>query len=208
MIEWFLGLFVCYLLGSVPSAYLVGRAVKGIDIRQHGSGNVGAANVFRVVGKKWGMVVLIADLVKGLSASAVVAPLFYKMGNPLSGEVFRFWLGFASIAGHNWTLFLRFKGGKGVATSAGVFLSLLPKAALCAFLVWIAVVLMLRYVSVASMTAAFSFPLWLWVFYRGHSDFRFFFFTTLTIAGLTVLMHRSNIKRLLQGKEPKVIGGK
>ena len=116
-----------YLIGSVPTAYLVGKLVKGIDIRQHGSGNVGATNVFRVVGKKWGISVLLFDMFKGFTTAFWVWHLTGSVSN--SAFIASLLAGAAAIAGHTWTPWLGFRGGKGVATSLGVLIAITPEAA-------------------------------------------------------------------------------
>jgi len=188
-----------YLVGSIPTAYIVGRLAKGIDIRKHGSGNVGASNVFRVIGKKWGTAVLAFDMLKGF-IPAYFFPFFISADPKIIGLI----LGVAAIAGHNWPLFLNFKGGKGVATMAGVFLGILPKAVLAASVVWILVVLFTNYIAVGSMVAGFSTAIFICLFYRDIAGFKFLLSTSLLLAFLVVYMHRSNIDRLRKGIEHKV----
>ncbi len=198
-----LSLIVSYLLGSIPTAFLVGGAVKKIDIRKYGSGNVGATNVFRVVGKKWGIAVLIFDALKGALAVFLV-PRFFSQ---TSASLFLTSLlcGIAAIAGHTWTIWLGFKGGKGVAASAGVFLALAPKAAGTALLVWILIFSLKRYVSLASIVTAVTFPLWVVLFYRNEDKFRVLFPTGILLAVFILYTHRSNIQRLKSGSEKKLL---
>lgn len=188
-----------YFLGSIPTAYVVGKLVKGIDIRQHGSGNVGASNAFRVIGKKWGSTILFIDILKGFIPSYFF-PMFFQDNFKILGLIF----GIAAIAGHNWTIFLKFKGGKGVATTAGVFLGILPKAVLVAALVWVLIVALTNYIAVGSMVAGFSLVALIAVFYRDIPEFPFLFITSILLACLVVFMHRSNIDRLRKGTENKV----
>ncbi len=204
MIFFILALISAYLLGAFPSAYVIGRFVKGIDIREHGSGNVGASNVLRVVGKKWGFLVLALDILKGFLSVTLVASFFYARDPAFSKLFYALLVGIAAVSGHNWTVFLNFRGGKGVATSLGVGLGLLPKAALSAFFVWVLCLLPLGYIAVASIVAAISFPFWIFVFYRSIQGFLFVFLISLGLAILIVYMHRSNVKRLLEGKEHRV----
>lgn len=198
----FLGILLSYLVGSIPTGFLVGKWLKGIDIRRHGSGNVGATNVFRVVGKKWGIGVLIFDVLKG-SIASVYLPRQIPTGiDPfLTALIF----GIASIVGHTWTVWLGFRGGKGVATSAGVFIGLAPKAACVALLIWFGLFAWKRFVSLASLITALSFPILVFSFYRNED---FFKVLSPISVGLTVFIfytHRENIQRLCNGTEKKLI---
>ena len=123
----FLGFAAAYIIGSIPTAYIFGRVLKGIDIREYGSGNIGATNVFRVIGKAPGIIVLIIDALKGLICVTYLAAGFLYLAPVTRPELYRILVGLSAIAGHNWTLFLKFKGGKGVAASAGVAIGLIPK---------------------------------------------------------------------------------
>ncbi|MBI4971356.1 MAG: glycerol-3-phosphate 1-O-acyltransferase PlsY [Candidatus Omnitrophica bacterium] len=199
MIPFILFLAASYLIGAIPTAFIAGKLAKGIDIRDHGSGNVGASNVFRVIGKGWGSAVLTFDMLKGF-VPAFFFPLYYHTDSKLLGLLF----GIAAVVGHNWTVFLKFKGGKGVATSAGVFLGILPKAVLGAAIVWIVTVAVTNYIAVGSMTAAFSLILFIALFYRNIPEFWLLDTVSFLMACLTVYMHRSNIDRLRKGAEHKV----
>lgn len=183
---------LAYLIGSIPTGYIFGRVLKGVDIRTQGSGNVGATNVFRVVGKVPGVVVLIIDILKGL----LVVTLF-----PANDNLFRIILGLIVIAGHNWTIFLKFKGGKGVATSAGVLIGLEPAVAGICFLIWVIVFLITHYVSLSSIIAAIFLPVFTFVFYRSSPELIIF---SLIICALGIYKHRSNIQRLLKGTESRI----
>jgi len=207
MITTMWGLLVAYVLGSIPTGYLVGRWVKGVDIRQHGSGNVGASNVLRVVGRRWGIIVLVFDIFKGWLAVTLVYSLTLQSDIAATALVGKLALGFAAICGHNWTIFLRFKGGKGVATTCGVFLSVVPEAAGAALLVWALVVALTRFISAASISAAWSCPLWIWLFYRSDVNFHVLLVVSFLIPVLICYTHRSNLRRLLHGTENQ-IGGK
>ena len=205
MIATLSGLLVCYLIGSIPTGYLAARAVKGIDIRKHGSGNMGATNVFRVLGPAWGIAVLLIDITKGFIAITVIYPIFMEFGGEYSSELLaKLIFGFAAIAGHNWTIFLSFKGGKGVATTCGVFLAIAPYAVLCALLVWIAAVLVTKYISVASITAAVTCPLWIWLIYKEDDNFTALISMSFLVPVLIIYTHRANIKRLRTGTEHKI----
>ncbi len=190
-------LMVAYLLGSIPTAYLAGRWLKGIDIREHGSGNVGATNVMRVINKPVGITVLLLDACKGYVAVAWVASLSGTLT-----ELLPVLCGLAAVGGHSWPVFLRFRGGKGVATGAGVFVGLAPQALLFALIVWGACVLILRYVSLASMVAAISLPGL--VFWTGGSLSVMCLSVVVTL--LVLYRHRANWGRIQRGEEPKIGG--
>jgi len=202
-VEFSLGVALSYLVGSIPTAYLVGKIVGGIDIRTEGSGNVGATNVFRVMGKKWGIGVLLFDMLKGYLAVSGLPLLF-------SSAVLDFFLtrlvfGLAAISGHTWPLWLGFRGGKGVATSLGVILALAPEAAGASLLIWLLVFLWRRYVSLASLAMAASFPLWVLAFYR-ETDFIWILFPFgLGLSGFVFYTHRENLRRLREGKEKPLL---
>jgi glycerol-3-phosphate acyltransferase PlsY len=186
-----------FLLGSIPTGYLVARA-KGVDIRQHGSGNIGATNVFRTLGKPLGILVFFIDSLKGFSA----VWLANHFGDvcPWTGIV----AAVAAIAGHNYTPWLGFKGGKGIATSAGVLLALMPWAVLIIAVVWIAVFKISRYVSLASICAAAALPLAvgaLW--YAGCGGNGPLLGFAVLISALAIWRHRSNIGRLRAGTESR-----
>lgn len=184
-------LIACYLIGSVPVGYLAGR-IKGIDVRKHGSGNIGMTNVTRVVGTIPGLVVLAGDVLKGVLAT--------WLGLRVGGPSVALLGGLAAIIGHNWSVFLGGRGGRGVATSAGVLLTLSPAVALSAVGVWLATLLVFRYVSVASMVAGCSVPLFMLV-YRQPAGY---LPLSLVIAGLILNQHRPNIRRLKEGREFRI----
>jgi glycerol-3-phosphate acyltransferase PlsY len=193
-----------YLLGSFPPGYLAGR-LAGIDIRTVGSGNIGATNVLRVLGKRWGYAVFFLDAFKGFVA---VRLAFYLVPHlPLASphpEYFAILAGVMCIVGHSFPVWLGFKGGKGVATSAGVLFGLMPLAVPCVVVIWIIIFETTRYVSVASIVASASLPLVVglflhWNFLEGSA---LFYFSAL-IAALVVWRHRSNFSRLLNGTEQR-----
>lgn len=195
-----------YLLGSVPTGYLVAHA-KGIDIRTVGSGNIGATNAFRVLGKRAGTFVLMADAFKGWAAvflGALVGPLLANIPperiDP-AAEWFQITGGVGALLGHSYTCWLKFKGGKGVATSAGVLLAILPPALGLALAVWFVVFLLSRYVSLASILAAVTLPVATWWLYPASAPFRGL---AVLIAVLVLVRHRGNIQRLLAGTENRV----
>ena len=184
-----------FVLGSIPTGYLVARA-KGVDIRQHGSGNIGATNVFRTLGKPLGILVFFLDALKGFAA--VWLARHFGGESDWTGII----AGVAAIAGHNYTPWLGFKGGKGIATSAGVLLALMPLAVLAIAAVWAALFFATRYVSLASIGAAAALPVAvaaLWFTGRdGNAPLLGF---SVLIAALAIWRHRSNIQRLLAGTE-------
>lgn len=192
-------LLFSYLLGSIPFGFLIAKA-RGIDIRTVGSGNIGATNVLRFVGKKWGIFVFVCDTLKGLAA-VLIARLFCPQVT-ISCELFCIFAGVACILGHNYTCWLKFKGGKGVATSAGVVFGLFPLPGLIIFLIWLALYYATRYVAIASMLAAIALPISVWALQRvrGNVNPVDLIFSIL-VAALVVVRHRTNIKRLLDGSE-------
>jgi glycerol-3-phosphate acyltransferase PlsY len=197
----YLGVVLSYLIGSIPTAYIYGKLSKGIDIRQHGSGNVGATNVFRVLGKRPGVIVLLLDILKGVVAVTVLPDLL-----GLTQVVHRVVLALVVVCGHNWTVFLKFKGGKGIATSFGVLIGLTVKIALIrpvllgTVFVWLASLFIARIVSVSSILAATCLPI---IMIMTGQDI------TIICLGVifcvfVVLRHKPNIKRLFAGQEPRV----
>lgn len=194
-------IFIAYLLGSIPTGLLLTRAVKGIDIREHGSKNIGATNVFRVVGKKWGIVVLLIDAFKG--GLAVTLP--YKLFPGNLSESFGIALAVAALLGNTFPVWLKFKGGKGIATSLGVFTGLAPAPALTTFALWCMVFASTRILSVASLAAAFFFPAAVFFFLRGHATFHAFFILSLFLPAFICWTHRANIQRLMKGEEKRLI---
>jgi acyl phosphate:glycerol-3-phosphate acyltransferase len=199
--ESIISLLIAYLLGSIPTGLLLTRALKGIDIREHGSKNIGATNVFRVVGKKWGIVVLIIDAFKGWLA--VTLPFRLFPGE--LPEVFGIALAAATLAGNTFPVWLKFKGGKGIATSLGVFLGLLPVPALVTFGLWSAVFAITRILSVASLAAAFFFPAAIYFFQPKNESFPYFLIMSLFLPVFICYTHRANIQRLLKGEEKRLI---
>ena len=195
---------VGYLLGSCPNGFLVSRA-RGVDIRKHGSGNIGATNVLRVLGKKWGYLVFALDALKGFAAVrlAFAIALAFASGTT-QREMVGIAGGLACILGHTFPVWLRFRGGKGVATSAGVLLGLMPIAVISVFAVWLLLFQVTRYVSVASIGAAAALPLFVILYLRlemltGASLLPF----SILIASVVIWRHRSNIRRLWNKEEQR-----
>lgn len=203
-----IALLLSYLIGSIPTGYLIGKWVAKIDIRKFGSGNVGATNIFRTIGKKWGSVALIIDILKGFAVSFLVAPFFHATNEiKFSQTAFQLVMGFVSVAGHTWPIWLGFRGGKGVATSCGVLLGIYPKAVAASLIVWILVAFISKYVSLSSILAACSFPIWLFIIYSSTKNFRLSFVVSIGLCAFIIYTHRANIKRLLAGTENKIGGG-
>ncbi|MDD3274821.1 MAG: glycerol-3-phosphate 1-O-acyltransferase PlsY [Candidatus Omnitrophica bacterium] len=203
-------LLISYLIGSVPTAYIFGRILKGIDIRKEGSGNVGATNALRVLGKGPGIAVLIFDIFKGFLVAFFLADYFSARIPLIDPQNTHIMMGLACICGHNWTIFLRFKGGKGIASTFGVLLGLswrIPGlGAVIAVLVatWFAVFLVSRIVSLASVLSAVAFPV---------SSFFLklppvFTALSLLLSLFVLIRHRANLIRIFQGKEPRLYFGK
>lgn len=188
-----------YLLGSIPFGLLVGR-LNGIDIRQHGSGNIGATNVLRTLGKKWGYTTFALDVLKGVLAVVLVHFLPLPEAAGFTPVILKIAAGLACIVGHNFPVWLKFKGGKGVATTGGVLVALLPLAALVAVAAWVVTFYTTRYVSVASIVAAIAIPVAVWSIER-QIDPLFIF--SLVVAALGIWRHRANIQRLLAGTESR-----
>ncbi|MFQ6617929.1 MAG: glycerol-3-phosphate 1-O-acyltransferase PlsY, partial [Fidelibacterota bacterium] len=147
-----------YLVGSIPTSIIAGKLLRGIDIRKHGSGNAGATNVFRVLGPKPGIAVMLIDIGKGVLATLVISSIRVDPV-PLSAALVQIIAGLSAVSGHIWTIFARFRGGKGVGTAAGMVFSLFPIAALICLGVFVVIVISTRYVSIASMSSAVALPL-------------------------------------------------
>ncbi len=194
MLHFLLFLILAYLLGSIPTAVIYSRIVHGVDIRNHGSGNAGATNSLRVLGKKAGFAVLIIDVVKGVLA--VQLPRMFFSNDPETLIIF----GFAAVIGHLLPIFAGFRGGKGIATSFGIILALQPFAALICLLVFILMVYISKYVSLASLTASFSFLIYSLI---ALPDLRFFQIMCFVLFLVLTYTHRQNIQRLIKGVENK-----
>jgi len=192
---------VCaYLVGSIPTGFLVARA-KGVDIRKVGSGNMGATNVFRSVGKSWGIFVLVVDGLKGYAACTWMGDLLlHFIAAPPDVDLMRIIAGIAAVLGHNYTCWLKFKGGKGIATSAGVYFALAPWAVTIALGTWIVVVTLTRYVSMASIAAAIALPTAVWLMYRESLTLPL---ATTALGIMAIVNHKKNIKRLMEGTESR-----
>jgi acyl phosphate:glycerol-3-phosphate acyltransferase len=193
-----------YLLGSIPAGYLAGR-MAGIDIREAGSGNIGATNVTRTLGRNYGYAVFVVDFAKG--ALAVCASILlgrHLEAKPVSTEIYGIVGAICCVLGHVFPVWLGFKGGKGVATSAGVLFGLMPLAAAIGAAVWVITFEVTRYVSIASIVATMALPLTvLGLTHARHTNGMALFYFTLCLAAVVIFRHRSNLARLLRGTEPR-----
>jgi glycerol-3-phosphate acyltransferase PlsY len=207
IVAYTLTVLAAYLLGSIPTGFLLAKA-RGIDIRAVGSGNIGATNVFRQLGTPAGIFVLFADALKGWLAVAGLAwwlgQIFYPGAGPQAREWLRIGAGFAAVLGHNYTCWLHFKGGKGIATSAGVLAGLVPWALLIILGVWLIVFALKRYVSLASICASAVLPFATWL--TGGSPTLIALTAVMTV--LAIYKHKSNIQRLMAGTESRITGRK
>ena len=204
MIDAIIILVISYIIGSIPTAIIAGKWLKKIDIRKHGSGNAGATNVFRTLGWKAGITVLLIDMFKGFIPVYWIAGMFHQ--NPDTLIYFQLLAGICAILGHIWTIFAGFKGGKGVGTSAGVFLGLAPLALGIALLIFVIIVWLTRYVSLGSILAALTLLIILllqkFVLNMFVPDILLYVCTVIVI--LIWVAHKENIKRLLKGDENKM----
>jgi acyl phosphate:glycerol-3-phosphate acyltransferase len=192
-----------YLLGSIPFGLLLSKLFGGKDVREHGSGNIGATNVSRVVGPIAGIATLLLDTSKGAAAVWLAGPFTEHAAVPA------IFAGVAALVGHCYPVWLRFKGGKGVATALGVFIALCPLAALAAFVLFLLVVVFWRYVSLGSLSAAAAMPLLIYFLWApGHAPPLVITLGTLFASVVIFYKHDANLQRLLDGTEPKYILGR
>lgn len=196
---------IAYLLGAVPFGFLVARA-RGIDIRTVGSGNIGATNVLRSVGKSWGILTLLLDALKGLIPAAVFPVLARIYFGVETDEIMRVACGCTAVIGHNCPVYLKFKGGKGIATTAGALIGIAPLALLCGIATFALVFGISRMVALGSITAATIIPIAAWLLYRDQGRL---IPIVLTVLGLLAIWrHRPNIRRMLSGTENRIVFGK
>lgn len=194
---------IAYLLGSLPTAVWLGEAYFGVDIRQHGSGNAGATNTFRVLGKKAGTIVMLVDILKGWTATSLANILY--LSDFINGEqlfYYQLMLGVVAVVGHVFPVYVKFKGGKGVATLLGMVLAIQTEVALVCALVFLIVLVISKYVSLGSMLASLAFPLLLMLPMFKPNDPALIIFG-FAIFAVVVLTHQKNIRRLLKGEESK-----
>ena len=185
-------MIVAYILGSIPNALWIGKVFKGIDVREHGSKNTGSTNAARDLGAKLGILTLILDISKGAIPTLIATML-------LDSSISVILVGICAILGHSFSIFMKFKGGKAVATTVGVFIVLVPGAILLAAVIFFLVFGITRYVSLSSMIGAISLPIWIILFYKNIPLTIF----GIIIAILIIVRHKSNIQRLLNGTESK-----
>lgn len=185
-------LVLAYLTGAIPTSYLAGRLFRGIDLREHGSHNLGATNVYRTLGPRYAIPVGIVDLLKG------VVPTVIYARQVSSSDLVALLFGVTAVLGHVFSVFVRFRGGKGVATAAGVMLGLTPGAVGICFVVWASVLALTGYVSLSSIAAAAVLPLAVYLLYPGS---RHLVWLDAVVAALIIWFHRANIGRLLRGTE-------
>lgn len=222
-----IGVIVAYLIGSFPSAVVIGKVFYGIDVREHGSGNSGATNTFRVLGKKPGIVVLLIDVFKGFIAVFFISIVFqkffensvfpnlkvdltikgytwvyYQLTNEAVFPFFRLMLAIAAVVGHIYPVFARFRGGKGVATMLGILFAIQPMAALISIVVFALVFSLSNYVSLGSITGAVVYPIV--VRYVINHDSMLEIYFSFIVAFMVIFTHRKNIGRLLKGAETKI----
>lgn len=187
-------LLASYLIGSLPSGWLAAKWLRGLDIREHGSGSIGATNVLRVVGKAPAAVVVLVDVLKGTAAVLLARQLDVDPGWEVTA-------GFAALVGHSWPLWLGFRGGKAVATALGILLGLSAPVALACFGVFLLVLSASRIVSLASLVAGLLLPVLMW---KAEPEEPVYLWVCALITILVFVRHRSNIKRLVAGTEPKL----
>jgi len=201
VIPYIIVALAAYLLGSIPTGFLVARA-KGIDIQKVGSGNIGATNSMRVLGKPAGIFVLVMDLLKGFAAVAWLTVLVLKIfnGTTTDLETLKIVAGIFVVLGHNYPCWLKFKGGKGIATTAGVYLALAPLALGIALVVFILTVLLTRFVSLGSIVAAVALPIAVW-FTRDNLTLRMM---TIALGAMAIFKHRKNMQRIMAGTENRL----
>lgn len=196
MIEIFLVCALSYLVGSIPNGLVLGKLVWHVDLREYGSHNIGATNAWRTLGKGPGFLIFVLDLLKGIIG---VWLGMYIVGNPVAmilGGIF-------TIVGHSWSLFLKFKGGKGVATGLGVIAMLMPKVTILVFIVWFVIVYVTKYVSLGSIIAAALVPIFAWIF---DNPVEYIVFGMIA-AIFVIYRHKTNIQRLLAGQESRIKAG-
>jgi glycerol-3-phosphate acyltransferase PlsY len=201
MKELFL-IITAYLIGSIPTALIISKHFFGVDIREYGSGNMGATNTFRVLGSKFGTIVMIGDMVKGILAVALYNLLPYYLTNELDRTNLMIGLGLAAVAGHIYPIWAQFRGGKGVATLFGMLLAIQPVVAASCVGVFLLVLFLTRYVSLSSILASVALPICvLWIYNEKEVFYRVF---AVAVSALVVLTHQKNISRLLKGNENRV----
>ena len=193
---------VAYLIGSVPTSVWISKAFFGIDIRDYGSGNAGATNSFRVLGPRWGTIVMVVDMMKGFAAVKLAYFIPFYVDNEFARTGFQIGLGLAAVLGHIFPIWAEFRGGKGVATLFGLVLGISPVSAVCCVGVFLLVLYLTRFVSLSSILASVAFPVFILIIFNvDNPAYRVF---AVAVALLVILTHQKNIGRLLRGGESKV----
>ncbi len=206
LLMW-INFLLAYLIGSIPFAFIIAKKQGIDDIRKHGSGNVGATNVLRTAGTKAGLIVFILDFLKGVIATYLPLWLAVTPPHPLDTLAFRILTGLIAVMGHIFPIWLKFKGGKGVATTLGVLIATLPLAGLSTIIIALLIILTTRYVSLGSILSTWALPFFVIMIYgTSVSPFVRFFITFIPL--IIMITHRSNIKRLLKGTENQISFGK
>jgi len=198
----FILIIIAYFIGSIPTAIIVSKAFFNIDIREYGSGNMGATNTFRVLGPRFGTIVMVGDMLKGILAVALYNLLPYYLTNELDRTNLMLGLGLAAVIGHIYPVWADFRGGKGVATLFGMVLAIQPIVAINCVGVFLLVLYLTRYVSLSSILAGVALPICvLWIYNEQEVFYRVF---AVAVACLILLTHQKNISRLLKGNEGRV----
>jgi glycerol-3-phosphate acyltransferase PlsY len=198
----FILIILAYFIGSIPTAIIISKIFFNIDIRDYGSGNMGATNTFRVLGPKFGTIVMVGDMLKGIGAVALYNLLPYYLTNELDRTNLMIGLGLAAVIGHIYPIWADFRGGKGVATLFGMVLAIQPIVAINCVGVFLLVLYLTRYVSLSSIIAGVALPICvLWIYNEKEVFYRVF---AVAVAALIVLTHQKNISRLLKGNEGRV----
>lgn len=196
-------IFLAYLIGSIPTAVWVSRLFFNIDIRDYGSGNSGATNTFRILGKKWGFIVMLIDVLKGILATSlwILLPHYSNNDMELARTNLMIGLGLIAVVGHIYPIFADFRGGKGVATLCGMIVAIEPQVAFCCIAVFGVVLFLTRFVSLSSIVASLSLPVFIFVVFNAH-EYLYKIFAIL-VAFLVLFTHQKNIIKLFNGNENK-----
>lgn len=194
-----LSVIAAYLVGSFPTSFIMAKIFKGIDIRDVGSKNAGATNVLRAVGKLPAVITLIVDILKGVFAVTIVANFFYAFGIDLVYDFYRCLLGLVVVCGHIWPAFLKFRGGKGIATTLGVAIALAPKILLPTAVIWFLVFSLTSYVSLASILSLITFP----IISAALGGSLYVTLLSVILCVISIYKHKENIRRLMRGEENK-----
>ncbi len=198
----FLLIIIAYLIGSVPTALIISRKFFGIDIREYGSGNMGATNAFRILGAKFGTIIMVLDVLKGMLAVGLFYFLPFYVTNEFERTNFMIALGLSAVIGHIFPVFADFKGGKGVATLLGMILAIQPVIAFTCIGVFLIVLFLTRYVSLSSILGAIMLPICvLWIWNEDELTYRIF---AILVAAMVIITHQKNISRIIKGAENRV----